>query len=97
LGGISLRRSEGVDKVLQGTPAAFATKLLNFSNTKGWVIARLGPESYPSCRFVNQIWEFTELAPLEAPEHPVSRPGPWSAEEREKLRELILAREQNFA
>jgi ABC-type Zn uptake system ZnuABC Zn-binding protein ZnuA len=33
---------------------------------------------------------------LEAPERPVSRPGPWSAEEREKLRELILAREQNF-
>jgi hypothetical protein len=55
LGSISLGRSDGVDKVFQGTPAAFAAELLNFSNTKEWVIAGLGPESYPSCGFIDQI------------------------------------------
>jgi hypothetical protein len=113
--------------VLQGTPAVFAAELLNFSSTKGWVIAGLGPESGPSCGFMDQIWKRMELAPLdarfgraqtssqgcwivnrydtfrnitkplEAPERPVSRPGRWGVEEREKLRELILSREQNFA
>jgi hypothetical protein len=127
LGGISLGRRDGVDKMLRGTPAAFAAQLLHFSNTKRWIIAGLGPESYPSCGFVDQIWELMELAPLdarfsraqtstqrcsivsryyifrdvtkplEAPEHPVSRPGLWSAEDCEKLRDLILAREHNFA
>jgi hypothetical protein len=66
LGGISLGRSDGVNNMLHGTTAAFASELLNFSNTKGWVIVGLGPESYPSCGFIDQIWELMELTPLDA-------------------------------
>jgi hypothetical protein len=54
-GGISLRRNDGVEIVLEGKPVSFAAELLNFSKTKGWVIAGLGLDSYSPCGFIDQI------------------------------------------